>query len=95
MAIPYTILEKTPEGDLLYGFDLSDWLETGVTITGNTWTVPTGITKEDEDFDDTTVSIQLSGGTLIVCYAVKAEFTLSNGDTDSRVLHIKVVDKTN
>jgi hypothetical protein len=88
-----TILQKTPEADLLYGFDASDWLESGVTITGNTWTVPSGITKEDEDFNTTTVQIQLSGGTLGVCYAVKAEFDLSNGDKDSRILHIKIVEK--
>jgi len=88
-----TIMEKTPEGDLLYGFDASDWLETGVTITGNTWTVPSGVTKEDENFDDTTITIQLSGGTLGICYAIKAEFELSNSDIDSRVLHVMIVNK--
>jgi len=39
---------KDPDAVLDYGFDWSDWLADGETISTSTWTVETGITKDSD-----------------------------------------------
>jgi hypothetical protein len=53
---------KDPQEVLDY---VVDWTKplAGDVITGSTWTVPDGIIKDSESFDDSKTTIWLSGGT--------------------------------
>lgn len=88
MAFPTFI--KDPDATLDYGFDWANWLATGETITGAVWTVPSGITKSDEDFDADTTLVWLTGGTLGTNYNISCRITTSDGRIDDRTLIIKV-----
>lgn len=59
---------KDPEELLDYGFDWTDRLEDGETISASEWTVPTGsVTKAvspAETFTDAITKVWLEGGTL-------------------------------
>ena len=73
---------KDPDAVLDYAVDWSTWLPEGDTIATSTWTVPTGITKDSDSHDDTTVTIWLSGGTLGETYELVNRVTTAAGRTD-------------
>ncbi len=58
--IAYT---KDPDAIKDYGWDWSEFLGQD-TISASTWSVDTGITVDDDDFDTTTATVWLSGGAL-------------------------------
>lgn len=78
-------ITKDPDATLDYGWDWAaeDWLGTD-TIVSSEWTVPDGITKEDESNTDTKTVVWLSGGTLTETYKVTNRITTSGGRTDDR-----------
>jgi len=84
---------KDPEAVLDYGFDWSDWLADGETISTSTWTVPTGITKDSDSKTDTVTTIWLSGGTAGKSYRVTNHIVTSAGRQDDRSLIIKVMER--
>lgn len=91
MSIPtYT---KDKDSKLDYGFDWTDWLATGETISSVAWTVATGLTEDTlkRNNTGTVVSTWVSGGTAGTTYTVAAKITTSDGRIDERVLKIRVV----
>jgi len=87
---------KAPLAELWYGFDWSEFLPEGVTISVSTWTVPTGLTKDDETSTTTVALVKVSGGTVptdgseYTEYEVRNDITMSDGEKDSRTILIRV-----
>jgi len=93
MAESLQTFRKDPDATLDYGFDWSDWLASGETITASTWTVPTGITEGANSRDDTSVKIWLSGGTVGESYVISCKIVTSDDRTDERSLTIMVEER--
>jgi hypothetical protein len=70
---------KDPNDIRDYWFDWSLFLADGVTITASTITIAAGITKVDDDFEDTRTRFRVSGGT-IGNYAVTNLVVVSTGE---------------
>ena len=81
---------KDPDAILDYGFDWSDWLASGETLTASTWTVPAGISEGANQRDDTSVLIWLSGGTVGESYLISCKIVTSDSRTDERSFTIIV-----
>ncbi len=101
MSFPTKI--KDPDARLDYKFDwapltnnrknaLSDWLQTGETISSYAIGVDAGITvdSDSKDDSDTSVVVWLSGGDAGVDYDVSCKITTSDGRIDERTMTIKV-----
>ncbi len=84
---------KDPNAVLDFGFDWSDWLAAGETLTVSTWSVPSGITEESNTNSTTTTTIWLSGGTAEHEYEVTNHVTTSAGREDDRTLNIKLQER--
>lgn len=80
---------KEPTEVLDYRIDWSDWLD-GLTIATSTWSVPSGITSEDETNTSTITLIRLSGGTWGAIYEVSNTITASDGQSETRIILIKI-----
>lgn len=87
------ILKKDPDAVLDFGFDWSDWLATGETISTSEWTVEDGITKDSDTNDTTKSTIWLSGGTAGITYELTNTITTSASRTDERSMKIRVVER--
>lgn len=83
------VFVKDPEAVLDYLFDWSDWLVTD-TITTSTMAAETGITIDDDDNDDTTATVWLSGGTAGEDYRVTNTIVTMGGRTDERTIIARV-----
>lgn len=81
---------KDPDASLDYGFDWSDWLDTGETILSSLWTVDDGLTGSGESNDDTSTTIWLTGGTDGEDYKAVNHIVTSAGREDDRTITIKV-----
>jgi hypothetical protein len=81
---------KDPDAVLDYGFDWSDWLATGETISTSAWTVSTGITEDSDENTTTETKVWLSGGTAGNTYTAANKIVTSAGRTDERTHHIYV-----
>lgn len=74
-----------PQAKLDYGWDWSDWLDTGDTITASTWTItPTGPTLTDSTHDTTTTTVWVAGAVLGVDYTLTNHITTVEGREDDR-----------
>jgi len=84
--------EKDPQAVLDFEVDWlsKSWLGTGETITASTWTVPSGITKDSDTFDDGSATIWLSGGTAGERYTVINHIVTNAGREDDRSMLISV-----
>jgi hypothetical protein len=81
---------KDPDAVLDYGWDWSEWLAVGETITSRTVTVTTGITKDSDSASPTAVVAWLSGGTDGEYYEATCHIVTSEGREDDRTLTIPV-----
>jgi len=81
---------KDPNAVLDYAIDWSSWLATGETISTSDWTVPSGITKDSNEKDDTSTKIWLSGGTDGQTYTIVNRITTSADRTDDRSFDVIV-----
>jgi len=90
MATKTQTFRKDPHAKLDYGFDWSDWLATGETISTSEWAVPTGITQESTEKGDTSTKIWLSGGTVGETYIIANKVITSLGRIDERSFEIVV-----
>jgi hypothetical protein len=84
------IFTKDPDAELDYGFNWSDWLATGETISSHTVTVETGLTKDSDSESSGVVTVWLSGGTAGEDYSVECEIVTSASRTDERTMTIRV-----
>ena len=57
---------------------------------GSTWVVETGITIDSEVNDDTTTTVDLSGGTAGTTYTLTNQINTAGGDVYEKDLFIKV-----
>ena len=95
---------KDPDAVLDYGIDWSDkdaatnaigdngWLQ-GDTIASSVWTVPAGITKDSDSFNDTSAIAWLSGGVIGKRYELANTVTTAGGRTEDRSISILVRSK--
>lgn len=96
MSIP--LLRKDPDAELDYGFDWSDWLESGDEIDTSTWDVPAGITEIDDATRPTThdgnkTKIWLSGGTAGETYRIKNTVVTDEDRKDDRSFDLTITEK--
>ena len=84
---------KDPSSVLDYGFDWSDWLDTGDTVSTSDWNVPTGISEDSDSKSTTTTTIWLSGGTVGKKYKITNHMVTDDGRTVERSFYVKVVSK--
>jgi hypothetical protein len=64
----------------------------GDAISDSAWTVPAGISKESDTFDDGSVTIWLSGGTAGETYEFLNRITTDDGRVLDQTVKIKVKD---
>ena len=83
-------VKKDPQAVLDYGFDWSDWLAVGETVSTSSWAVEAGITKDSDTNDSTTTTIWLSGGTAGEDYTVTNTIVTSASRTDERSIIVFV-----
>ena len=84
---------KDPDAVLDYGFDWSDWLADGETISTSTWTIPTGLTEDSETETTTATKVWLSGGTAGTDYTITNKIVTSDSRTDERSMTIRVQER--
>jgi len=89
-----SIFDKDPTARLVYGFDWTEWLPEGHSISTSNWEVPTGLVNNGEQYDSDTdiTSVILSGGTKGKTYLVKNTI-VTDGPiplTDSRAFKINI-----
>jgi hypothetical protein len=80
---------KEPTEVSTYSIDWSDWLG-DLTITTSVWSVPAGITKDDDDKTDNSTLITLSGGTWATIYELENTITASDGSVETRVILVSI-----
>ena len=80
---------KDPDEVLDFVFDWSTWLA-GDTISSDTVTAETGITKDSDSNDTDSVTVWLSGGTAGNAYKVTSQIVTAAGRTAERTLIIQV-----
>ena len=98
MSILPQYVRHTVGADLDYGFDLSDWLDTGETVSSVNWTIldgASGVTKHggDKSTDGLSILVWLVGVTAndeSEPYVVEGVFVTSAGRTDVARLHVHV-----
>ncbi len=90
MTIAFPV--KDPDEVLDYVLDWSLRILTD-TITTSLWIVPTGITKDSDDFDDSTTTIWLSGGTIGTAYVMTNRIETADGRTMDQSCKIKIKTK--
>lgn len=92
---------KDPDSTLDYGFDWSDWLEDGESITSSSWTIqnPSG---ENDDLqidtssqDGSKTKVWLTDGTLGVTYRVTNTIETDNSPTrtDERSFKLNISER--
>lgn len=87
------MIRKSPNDNYKFTVDWAN--ELGVdTINanpgGSTWTAEAGITIDSETNDDTTATIDLSGGTAGVTYTLTNQINTAGGDVYEKNIYIKV-----
>lgn len=90
---PGIVKLKDPSDVLNYKFKFSDWLAAGETISAKTVTVDSGLTKNSDVLadTDTSVVVQLSGGTAGTTYTVACKITATDTQEIERSIQIQVV----
>lgn len=83
---------KSPGGNLDFGFDWSDWLATGESVTSVTAEVSSGLTLGTTSFTTTTTSSFISGGAVGGTYNMTHTITTATR-TDERSVTIKVINR--
>lgn len=88
-------MEKTPQANLNYEFDWSDWLAAGETIVSQTVTV-TGMTLGTTSIGNNNRSViaWFSGGTLNATATALCQITTNQSRTESRMMEFKIVNRT-
>jgi hypothetical protein len=82
---------KTPDEDLDYKGDWSDYLEPSETVSTSTWVVPDGVVEGDTFTNPTYTTIWLSAGDVLKSYIVSNEVLTSLGRTAVRAFKLNIV----
>lgn len=90
----FTTFEKDPDSKLDYGFDWTDWLMEGDTISTSTWAV------DDSDLVDSTptnsstgTSVWLDGGVAGTTYKVTNSIVTAQGREEDRSFYVRVIER--
>ena len=98
-------IEKSPDSNIQYGLDFTDYLNSGDVVTAATVTIesiagdasplafPTDAASDVLITGGVLVNIRLEGGTINNIYTVKCVITTTLGDTDARSFRIVVKEK--
>jgi len=90
MATTTQTLRKDPQANLDYGFDWSDYLVIGETLSDSVWTVPSGLIEGSKQLAADSTKIWISGGTVGETYTIANKITTSAGRVDERSFDIVV-----
>jgi len=91
--MPLATRIKDPDANLYYGFDWTDWLGSGDSISSVVWTITAGITKGAEVTGSYIAKVKLSGGTVGETYSVACKITTADGDVDERTMEINAEER--
>lgn len=80
---------KEPQETSDFQIDWSDWLGE-LTISSSTWTAPSGITIDEDDFTNTLTRLRVSDGEWGQVYEPENTITASNGESETRSLLISI-----
>jgi hypothetical protein len=83
---------KDPTEKKDYAIDWTRLLADGETVIDSTWSVPVGMTKDDESVPQAITSVWLSGGTAGAQYRITNHITTVQGREFERSFTITVVD---
>ena len=89
-------IAKDPQAQLVYSMEWNQWLATGQSLAGVTYTVSTisgdsaPLTKVSSGISGTQTYCELSGGTAGELYTVTASITTDDGSLDRRSFRVKV-----
>lgn len=88
-------IKKDPNAILDYKIDWSSWLKVGDTLTASSWTIPPGLVKTQDTFDDTSATVWLSGGKTGQSYMVTNRISTASNPSrvDDRTIRIDVVER--
>ena len=75
------------------GWDWSDRLIDGDSVTASSWVVDTGITTANAVFDETSSDIDISGGTVNTTYRLTNLVTTSKALDYERSFKVQVVER--
>lgn len=90
---------KDPDEILIYGFDWSDWLESGDTLSTSSWDVQagSGLTSASPSISGSNTLVKISGGTVIASdgspYQITNTVTTSAGLVGVRSLFLWVQER--
>lgn len=87
------VFTKDPNAELDYGFDWSDWLADGETISSSSWEVDSGITVVSSSASTTRTVVWLSGGTVGETYKATNSIVTSVGRKDDRTLYVYIEER--
>ena len=92
-------IDKDTESTLDYSIDWSEWLPTGITITGSSWAIAFDaddtdpLTRNSDIFTGSKTTITVSGGTANEVYRLYNTVTLSSGLVERRSFRILVTQR--
>jgi len=86
------VFKKSPEAELDYSFDWTDWLTAGEVIASSDWIIPSGLIEEASSSTGQLTVVWLSGGTFGETYTVTNRITTNSSPrrTDTRSIKIQV-----
>ena len=82
---------KDPASTANYGVDWTDWLDTGETIVGSVWVLPTGLTNAGDAFDTTKAVVYISGGSEGQEYVVTNTITTDSSPAKVEPRRFKLI----
>jgi hypothetical protein len=83
-------VRKAAFEEVIEGFDWSDRLDSD-SLAASVWEVAAGLDASDATFDDSSTSVELSGGTATTQYLVTNKVTTTEGRAYQRSFKIIVV----
>lgn len=88
----FDAIDKRPDEVADYQLDFSSNLDSGDTISTDTWTVPSGITEDNNTNTTTTATVWLSGGTAGAKYLIQCQVVTVQGRTKDRQFRVYVME---
>lgn len=80
--------EHAPSAKLDYGFDWTNWLSAGETISTSTWNVDSELTPSSPSIVGAITSTFVEGGAVGKSYKIVNSITTSVGRKDSRTIKL-------
>lgn len=85
--------DKDPDSTIDYGFDWTDKLDDGETVSTSTWILESGITGSSSNIFGNKTHLLLSGGSVGYTYIATNRINTSEGRTIDRSMKIRVREK--